>query len=178
MADRLGPNFTMPTLKATPDIHEQFPISCPNMRRALSSAPKIHGRLGTNKHMLFKTNVNSLRTYFFNSHRMVLLPRDPITGNLITKNGMRSTSVQNGFNSLGYFAHFAYAGSDVLQKWKAKQDQYLNKPRKIIVAQRNYMQEFIHIDESGMGLTLKGLRLASRMCIDTSQHEHVPSNRT
>eukprot|EP00971_Amphidinium_carterae_P006448 127236-Amphidinium_carterae.1 len=68
MADRLGPNFTMPTLKATPDIHEKFPISCPDMRTNLSSPRKIHGvprhnPLNTKKHMLFKTSVNSFRTY-------------------------------------------------------------------------------------------------------------------
>eukprot|EP00971_Amphidinium_carterae_P055949 1103319-Amphidinium_carterae.1 len=171
----------MPTLTATPDIHEQFPISCPEMRTNLSLPPKIkgvgrHHPLNTKKHMLFKTNVHTFRTYFFNSHRMALLHLDHTTGNLTMKFAKRS--IQSHVNDLGYFAHFVYAGSDVLQKWKAKQDQYLDKPPTNVVDQRNYMLEFIQMDDSGMGLTQKGLRLASSMCVDMSQHEHRPSKRT
>eukprot|EP00971_Amphidinium_carterae_P249164 4945855-Amphidinium_carterae.1 len=43
------------------------------MRANLSSAPNVHSApLNTKKNMFFKTNVNTFRTYFFNSHWLAL----------------------------------------------------------------------------------------------------------
>eukprot|EP00971_Amphidinium_carterae_P175358 3476083-Amphidinium_carterae.1 len=164
MADRLGPGFTIPTLKASPDIHEQFPISCPDMRVNLTTAPKIHNvrrhrPLNTRKHVLFKAKVNTLRTQFLDSHNLGFFYHHKGQLNLTFVRYVSQTEV----NDLGFFAHFVYAGSDVLQKWKNKQAQ----ASAIVAAQQRYMNEYIHIGKSGIELTEKGLGLAAEMCVET-----------
>eukprot|EP00971_Amphidinium_carterae_P226403 4490864-Amphidinium_carterae.1 len=120
MDDRLGPGFTLPLLTATASIHEQFPLSCPDMRGRMSIDPRRRFRplYNTHKHMLFKTTVGTLRTQFLTAHSLALLQQDIHSGAVFMRHAKKA--ILNEHNYIGLFAHFCYAGSDVVKKWKAK----------------------------------------------------------
>eukprot|EP00401_Gymnodinium_catenatum_P066163 CAMPEP_0117539750 /NCGR_PEP_ID=MMETSP0784-20121206/43145_1 /TAXON_ID=39447 /ORGANISM="" /LENGTH=348 /DNA_ID=CAMNT_0005336385 /DNA_START=94 /DNA_END=1138 /DNA_ORIENTATION=+ len=103
MAERVGANLTFPELRASPNISDQYPISCPGLRKNIGNWANISDRVLDYKYVLFKVTLpGRVRRRFHGNHIVLPVPSEKAT-------------VQ-----LGRFPHYAMTGSSFFIKLRHK----------------------------------------------------------
>lgn len=113
MEDRVGSNFSFPVLKEDPSIHEQYPVSCTDLRQTTGDDS------ATSKYMLFKVHDKGQVRQFKSSHSLVMLQ-----GARSSSQALVQTEMFKLGQDIGGFPHYMFTGLEFLQKFHYKAALY------------------------------------------------------
>lgn len=152
MEDRVGPNMTFPDLKQNPSIHEQYPVSCHDLRHAVAD------KASTTKYMLFKVHDNGKVRQFKSSHSLAMLQ-----GSRTMSEALVQTDMFKLGQDIGGFPHYMFTGLGFLRKYQYKAAMYrtdTNVQNKIFEGYK----ELLNFTSGAPVLTAYGHKILDKRC--------------